>query len=45
VRQAWIYGDDAARELADAWLDDLYDRDPEAWGTALIECLATPGYT
>jgi hypothetical protein len=40
-----VYGDSEARELADLWLDDLYDRDFAAWEVALMEFLSTPGYT
>ena len=45
VREAWMSGDDSDRQLADAWLDDLWHRDRPAWEVALIEFLSTPGYT
>jgi len=31
--------------LIDAWLDDLYERDPAAWGVAFMTLISIPAYT
>jgi hypothetical protein len=40
---AWVYGDPGG--LADAWLDDLYERDREHWYEAFVTLISTPAYT
>ena len=44
VLDAWVYGGDP-NGLADAWLDDLYDRDRAAWEVAFVTLISTPAYT
>jgi hypothetical protein len=44
VLDAWRYDGDP-ESLIDAWLDDLYDRDPAAWGVAFVTLISTPTYT
>lgn len=44
VLDAWVYGGDPDG-LADAWLDDLYERDRAAWEVAFVTLISTPGYT
>ena len=43
VVDAWVYGDPGG--LADAWLDDMYERDQERWYEAFVVFLSTPAYT
>ena len=43
VLEAWVYGDPGG--LADAWLDDLYERDRAAWEVAFVTLISTPAYT
>jgi hypothetical protein len=44
VLDVWVYGGDPDG-LADAWLDDLYERDREAWYEAFVAIISTPTYT
>jgi hypothetical protein len=41
---AWVL-DPAFEDEAMAWLDDLYERDPERWYEAIVEVVSTPTYT
>jgi hypothetical protein len=41
---AWVFDPDFEAE-ADAWLDDLYQRDTEAWYEAFVAIISTPTYT
>jgi hypothetical protein len=44
VLDAWVYGDWDAPEV-DAWLDGLYERDPDQWAVAFVELISIPSYS
>lgn len=44
VVPAWVF-DPAFEAEADAWLDDLYERDRDRWYEAFVAIISTPTYT
>jgi hypothetical protein len=41
---AWVF-DPALQAQADQWLDDLWERDPDAGWAAFVEIISTPTYS